>query len=92
MAYRAASQIACDGLVVLGGDLPPDVAAQVPVQLPQHVLIARGLNDDWFSDEKLKKDFNFLRAVTHPETVTFAGGHEWTDEFRAAVGRFLETV
>ena len=92
MAYRAASQIACDGLVVLAGDMPPDVAAQVPVQLPQHVLVARGAGDDWFNNEKLKKDLSFLRHLSQVQTVTFEGGHEWTDEFRAAVGRFLNTV
>lgn len=92
MAYRAASSIPCDAVIALAGDLPPDVAAQVPVQLPPHVLIARGQKDDWFTDEKLKKDLNFLRPISQVQSVTFEGGHEWTDEFRTAVGRFLETV
>jgi dienelactone hydrolase len=92
MAYRAASHIPCDAVIALGGDLPPDVAAQVPVQLPRHALIARGQKDDWFNEEKLKKDLNFLRPVSQVQTITFDGGHEWTDEFRAAVGKFLEAV
>ena len=92
MAYRAAAHIPCDGLVALGGDLPPDVAAQNSVQFPPKMLVARGQKDEWFNDEKLKKDLNFLRPVSHDQTLTFQGGHEWTDEFRAAAGRFLETV
>jgi predicted esterase len=92
MAYRAAAHIPCDGVVALAGDVPPDVAAQNPVQLPSKILLARGQKDEWFDDEKLKKDLSFLRSVVQVQTLTFAGGHEWTDEFRAAVGRFLETV
>ena len=92
MAYRAAARIPCDGLIALAGDLPPDVSAQNPVQLPPRILIARGQKDEWCNDEKLKKDLNFLRTVGHVQTLTFDGGHEWTDQFRTAVGQFLETV
>ena len=92
MAYRAAAHIPADGLIVLAGDLPPDVAAQDPVQVPPRVLIARGKKDEWFTDEKLKKDLNFLRPVSQVQTLAFDGGHEWTAEFRSAVGTFLEVV
>ncbi len=92
MAYRAAARIRCDGLVILGGDLPPDVAAQESVQLAPRILIGRGRRDEWFNDEKLKKDLSFLRGVADVTTCVFDGGHEWTEEFRQAVGAFLETV
>lgn len=92
MAYRAAAHIPCDGVIALGGDLPPDVTAQNSVQLPPNILVARGQNDEWFSDEKLKKDLSFLRSIGQVQSLTFSGGHEWTDEFRLTVGRFLETV
>jgi len=92
MAYRAASHIPCDGLIVLGGHVPSDVAAQDPVQLPPRVLVARGDRDDWFPAEKLKNDLKFLSGVTVVTACAFDGAHEWTDEFRAAAGRFLESV
>jgi dienelactone hydrolase len=34
MAYRAASAFPCDGLLVHGGDLPPDASAQEGVHFP----------------------------------------------------------
>ena len=84
MAYRAANAILCNGLIILGGDLPPDVAtADVPV------LIGRGTRDDWYTDEKLKKDLSFL---PHAETRVFDGGHEWSDDFRAAAREFLSSL
>ena len=92
MAYRAAAHIRCDGLIILGGDLPPDVAAQDSVQLAPKILIGRGKEDDWFSDEKLKKDLSFLRSVAEVTTCVYEGGHEWSDEFRDAAGRFLKSL
>ena len=89
MAYRAASNIRCDGLIVLGGDLPPDVVAQDSVQLPPRILVGRGERDDWFTAEKLKKDLSFLRGVADVTTCVFDGAHEWTEEFRNRAGEFL---
>src|SRR5687768_2701554 len=48
--------------------------------------------DDWYSIEKFEKDLAFLREVTEVTTCVFEGGHEWTDEFRDAVGKFLGTI
>ena len=84
MAYRAANAIRCDAVIILGGDLPPDVAT---VDVP--VLIGRGTRDDWYTDEKLKKDLSFL---PHAETGVFDGGHEWSDDFRAAAREFLSRL
>ena len=41
--------------------------------------------------DETSADVAFLRdsGVTH-EVVRFDGGHEWTSEFRAAAGRWLE--
>ncbi|MEA2572130.1 MAG: hypothetical protein QOI24_4131 [Acidobacteriota bacterium] len=82
MAYRAAAAIKSDAVIVLGGDLPPDVDATA---LPP-ALVGRGSRDEWFAAEKLEKDLSFLPGAT---TVIFDGGHEWTDAFRAAAGEFL---
>jgi predicted esterase len=92
MAFRAAADFAwrCQGIIALGGDVPPDVA-QEAVQLPP-VLLARGKADDWYTDEKFEKDLKFLRGVTKVTTCVFDGGHQWGDEFREAAGAFLRCV
>src|SRR5437867_6882360 len=80
MAYRAASDFKkAAGLMVLGGDLPPDVTSNIPP-----ILLGRGVRDDWYNDEKFKKDLKFLQSVTNVETCVFEGGHEWSDAFRTA--------
>lgn len=83
MAARAAAHIdGGAGLIVLGGDLPPDVRGRT---LPP-ILLARGSKDEWYSDEKFREDLKFFEPA---RTLVFDGGHEWTDEFRAAAGEFL---
>lgn len=84
MAYRAASTNRCDGVIALGGDVPPDVTANLPP-----VLIGRGKGDDWYNDEKFKEDLKDLEPTTRVTTCVFDGAHEWTDEFREAASRFL---
>lgn len=92
MAYRAAADFAwrCQGVISLGGDVPPDVA-QEDVHLPP-ALIARGKRDDWYNAEKFEKDLKFLRSVTDVTPVELDAGHEWTAEFRERVGAFLRAV
>ncbi len=89
MAFRAAADFGprCSGVIALGGDIPQDVEDS-GVRLPP-VLLARGEKDDWYTNEKFKNDLNFLQRTTEVTTCVFAGGHEWSDEFRAAVGAFL---
>lgn len=90
MAYRAAALIPSHGLIILGGDVPPDVVAQERVQPLPPVLVGRGSSDEWFTSEKLDKDLSFLRgAAERVETSLFDGGHEWTDEFRTAASFIL---
>ena len=92
MAYRAALLGAhrAAGIIALGGDIPPEVKALPALSWPR-VLIGAGVRDEWFG-KKVGADVEFLRerGVAH-EVVHFDGGHEWTDEFRAAVAAFLET-
>src|SRR5436305_1036407 len=88
MAYRAAASLdRVAGLVVLGGDLPPDVDGPLPP-----LLIGRGEEDDWYTDEKLKKDLSSLPGRADVTTAVFKGRHEWTDAFRSAAGEFLSRV
>jgi predicted esterase len=86
MAFRAASHHpGAGGVLSLGGDVPPDVRQNIPP-----VLLARGTRDDWYTEEKFNKDLRFLRSVTEVIPCVFEGGHEWTDEYRAAAGEFLK--
>ena len=87
MAYRAAADQRSDAVIVLGGDVPPDVTAGIPP-----VLIGRGNRDDWYSQEKFEKDLKFLRTVTNVTPCLYDGAHEWTDEFRVAAGEFLNRI
>ena len=88
MAYRAAAHLdRVAGVLILGGDCPPDVDGPLPP-----VLIGRGESDDWYTDEKFKKDLKSLDGRARVETAVFEGKHEWTDAFRSAAGEFLSRV
>jgi predicted esterase len=91
MAARAAAAIPCAGLIMLGGDIPPDVKTD-RVTLPP-VLLARGLTDDWYKEEKFKNDLNFLESSRIAvQALSFEGGHEWSDAFRTAATDFLNAL
>lgn len=83
MAARAAAAIRCDGLMMLGGDVPTDVKVE---NLPP-MLLSRGTKDEWYTNEKFKKDLKFVSDKAKP--LVFEGGHEWNDAFRAAATEFL---
>lgn len=91
MASRAAAHIACAGLMILGGDVPPEVKND-DTRLPAEVLVARGTRDEWYSEEKMKADVAFLEPRTRLTQCVFDGGHEWSDAFRAAAGEFLTRI
>ncbi len=89
-AYRVALAAgpACAGVVVLGGDVPPDVAQRAG-DLPP-VLIGRGRRDPWYSAEQLEADTTTLRAAGVSWSVCeFEGGHEWTDVFVTAAAQWI---
>jgi predicted esterase len=94
MAYRAAVLGArrANGVIALGGDIPPELRPAAPDRWPA-VLIGAGQSETWYTPAKLEIDLAFLRTrdVRH-EVVRFAGGHEWTDEFRAAAGAWLSRI
>lgn len=87
MAARAAADVACAGLIMLGGDVPPEVKRD-EVQWPP-VLLGRGTRDEWYTDEKFKADLEWLEPRTRVTRCVFAGGHEWSDPFRDAAAEFL---
>lgn len=88
MAWRAAVNIACDGVISLSGDVPPDITAPT---LPP-ALLGRGSYENWYSEGKFKKDLSFLAGRSEVTSCVFRGGHEWTDEFRQAAGVFLNSL
>ena len=87
MASRVAAHIDCAGLILLGGDVPPEVKNDGARMPP--VLLARGTRDDWYTQEKFDADVAFLTPRTSVTQLVFEGGHEWSDAFRAAAGEFL---
>jgi len=89
MAYRAAAQFPCSGLVILAADIPPDVGQQRDLRLPR-TLIGRGVTDQWYTSEKHAADLAILERIgVSVENCVFDGGHEWGDEFLNAAARFL---
>ena len=93
MAWRAAAHCKpCHGLIVLGGDLPRDVAEASTLCLPP-ILIGRGERDTLYPAAQLGKDLAALEALGRsPEVIRFDGGHEWAPGFLGAAGHFLEGI
>jgi predicted esterase len=95
MAYRAAicGRRAAAGIIALAGDIPPELKPAQGAESWPRVLIGAGSREEWYTAERVDADVAFLRdsGVTH-EVVRFDGGHEWTSEFRAAAGDWLERV
>jgi predicted esterase len=92
MAYRAAAfAIPCSGLILLAGDLPPDVAP-LAKSLPP-ILLGRGTKDDWYTAAKAEKDFEVLKpAGVRLEEFVFAGGHEWDASFISRAQKFIDSL
>ena len=94
MAYRAAARCgpACQGVLALAGDVPPELRRDATIAWPP-ILIGRGRTDAWYTADKMDTDLAALRrAGATAEPLVFDGGHEWTDDFRTAAGRFLAAV
>lgn len=91
MAYRAGllGRHRVDGIIVVGGDVPPDVKV-VPVDRWPRVLVAAGNADHWYTPDKVNADESFLRAhgVAH-EILHYQAGHIFTDDVRACIASFV---
>ena len=92
MAYRAAAFAGpAAGLILLAGDIPPDVAP-VAATLPP-LVIGRGTTDYWYTERKAAADLAVLRAAGTPfEEHVFEGGHVWEPSFIARSGQFLDSL
>jgi predicted esterase len=94
MAYRAASASvrSVNGLIALGGDVPPELDRAALGRIPA-ALIGRGLRDDWYTASKLEEDSRRLReAGVDVSVVPLDAGHEWTPAFADAAGTFLKRL
>jgi predicted esterase len=91
MAYRIAAAAECDGLIVLAGDVPPDVAPRA-ASLPP-ILLGRGKADDWYTEQKAANDRDVLRGAGVDVTEhIFDAGHVWDRSFSAAARQFLQRI
>ncbi len=94
MTWRAAAGVeqTPDGIVVLGGDVPPELSKASLSGLPR-VLLGRGENDTWYDEAKLGADLERLEEAGVAVTVhRFAGGHEWHPAFLERAGEFLREL
>ena len=94
MTYRTAafSGHRIDGLIVLAGDVPPDLSDDDLSRLPP-ILLGQGSEDPWYTAAKLDADLARLQAAgARVEACRFSGGHEWAPPFLEAAGRFLEEL
>jgi predicted esterase len=92
MAYRAAAHYRAAALIILAGDVPPDVVEERVMPLPP-VLIGRGTRDEWYTEAREAADRGALGKIdTHVDVCVFDGGHEWTDTFRTAAAAVLRRI
>jgi predicted esterase len=93
MAYRTAAlvQRRCEALIVLAGDVPPDVAP-LAASFPR-VLLGRGSEDALYTADQAARDLGVLRAagVDVVEYVV-AGEHRWTPAFTAKSAAFVDEL
>jgi predicted esterase len=94
MALRAAAagRHQSSGIIALGGDVPPELAAD-SLACIHEALIGRGEQDDWYTLEQFADDEARLRAAgTKVVVTTFNGGHEWTADFNRVAAAFLDRL
>lgn len=94
MAWRAGILGArrIDGLVVFGGDVPPDLAVRPFTSCPP-VLLGRGRHDTVYPATQFKSDIEMLTSrfvVVEPCEVP--GGHAWSPAFGAELGGFVSRL
>ncbi len=93
MAYRSAAFAGypCDGLIILAGDLSPDVLPHAAT-LPR-VLLGRGSEEAWYTEEVALADLGHLNAAgVHTVEHVFADGHVRHPSFTARAGEFLDEI
>jgi predicted esterase len=91
MTFRAAaaSPRRVDGVIAVGGDVPPELEAGALARV-RAALVCRGERDEWYTAEKFENDVSRLREAGAAVTpMPFAGGHEWSQDVLRAAADFL---
>jgi predicted esterase len=94
MAFRAAIRAGhrCDGVLALGGDIPPELLADSAIAWPR-VVLGRGDDDPYYLSATFARDASHLESAgALARRVSFPADHEWTAEFCEAAGEFLANV
>jgi predicted esterase len=94
MAFRCAAGYGrpIDGVVALGGDIPPELDPSALSRI-RTVLLARGTRDELYTAEKLAADERRLRAAgVQVQILSFEAAHEWTTEFNQAAAQYLQSI
>jgi predicted esterase len=89
MTFRAAAAGRVDGVIAVGGDVPPELDAAALAHVPA-VLVCRGARDEFYAAATFDSDVRRLReAGAEVRPVLFEGAHEWSDEVVRAASVFL---
>lgn len=91
MAFRAAlfARVRPVYVIAVGGDLPPEFDSTALQELSA-VLLCRGHDDLWYTEEKFLSDMERLVAAkVRVEPVRYEGGHEWSAAVVEASSLFL---
>jgi predicted esterase len=91
MTFRAAaaSRRPVDGVIAVGGDVPPEIDRAALARV-RRTLLCRGSRDEWYTHAIFERDLERLRqAGLAVQPLEFAGGHEWSDDVVHAAATFL---
>jgi predicted esterase len=89
MMFRAAAARSVDGVIAVGGDVPPEIEPSALTRV-KRALVCRGTRDEWYTGEIFSRDVQRLRdAHVSVESLNFGGGHEWSGEVVEAASAFL---
>jgi predicted esterase len=94
MAFRAAaaSSRRVDGVIAVGGDVPPELESGPLAGVPS-MLICRGARDEFYAPATYANDLRRLREAGVAVTaLEFDGGHEWSGQVLEAAAVFLVTA
>jgi predicted esterase len=92
MAFRAAVRSGGAGVIGVGGDVPPELLDDAAAVFPP-VFLARGNDDEWYSQQKHDADVAALRARgVALDVLHYDAGHEWTEGVSAAAAAWLANL